>query len=1313
MKQKMRLVLAVAFCSLWLLGACGESSGPADAPQNDGDTNDTVEQNENSELESADGDGADTDEAPAESELESADGDSLETGDETPEGEQAEPDADEQVELDSAESEQSEESESNEADGSEVEGEVEAEQETDTEAEAEVDSDDNACACAPYTGTFCLDTSSTKGAADVCSLLDAGILTRVTVSEVGTGCGLRLATLFGANELQHQDITGERCPDLFDGEPQTANSCTLFYSDEQAKVTVTCLDKSASSTCERRFSKDACPEVHCVNHEFDQDESDTDCGGGCAPCDLAAHCKKPQDCTSGDCYNGHCAKTLCPDGHTSGAETCDDNNSQPGDGCNSDCQVEDGFICQGTPSLCKPICGDGLLIVNYEGCDDGGTEANDGCDANCQVESGYTCLGSPSVCRPACVVSADCQAPLHPCLIALCENLGCNIVPRAAGPLPTQTAGDCLRQECDGRGKQLGEFDDADTAESDTTCISYTCANGTKKTTFATSSTLCSDHGGRVCDGQGVCVACVGSGDCPGTDSECQTRTCDFNACGASNKLAGTALTQQRSGDCQRNVCDGNGGTTSVADNNDTPVDGNACTQDLCTSGVPTNPFLPAGASCNQDGGIKCNAMGQCVACLSPSDCPNPGNECKTPTCTAGACGFSFVAGGTPLANQTPGDCQVLQCDGNGGTTSVADNNDTPVDGNTCTRDVCTSGVPTNPPQSARAICNQNGGSMCDGAGQCVGCLSPSDCPNPGNECKTPTCTAGTCGFSFVAGGTPLANQTPGDCQVLQCNGNGGTTSVADNNDTPVDNNACTQDLCIGGIPTNPLLSEGTSCNQDGGIKCNALGQCVGCLSPSDCPGVDNDCKTRTCTAGKCDMSFTASGIPLSSQQTAGDCHTVQCNGYGGALNVIDDSDTPLEDGNACTTEICSNGSPSYPPKGTMAPCGQNGGSMCDGAGHCVQCLLGPDCASGVCVGNVCQQPTCTDNFANGTETGLDCGGSCPNACPKLALAISGGASGVWGAVYDYSGSWRLSLLSPAPGYAEVAMQESGSATLVMRADSSNQILYSNYVPQTATFSALQQLGPGLTARNLSILPSSSGVNLLFHGVDNYALYLAKEILPGLWNPLNEPVGVPQLVGPSGGTLVTIGEEVGLAYIKDGVNRAAFVSRFGGGAWQPPVDVSGGVMTNIWLQPAIVASSSSGELTMVFVSQNSLLYSARRVGGIWSAPSAIPSATSNNRPALLSLPGGGILLVFRGQDGYLYQSTSNDGIWTPPSPVAIPNQPTNSTPALAMGVNGADAELVFANPSGVYHMRRFGGAWQPPTLIMGVVFSQVSLSSRL
>ncbi|HEY0840618.1 MAG TPA: DUF4215 domain-containing protein, partial [Vulgatibacter sp.] len=59
---------------------------------------------------------------------------------------------------------------------------------------------------------------------------------------------------------------------------------------------------------------------------------------------------------------------LCGNDVVDDGESCDDGNTDPGDGCSTDCQIEPGWDC--TAGGCVPVCGDGALVGSEE-CDGG------------------------------------------------------------------------------------------------------------------------------------------------------------------------------------------------------------------------------------------------------------------------------------------------------------------------------------------------------------------------------------------------------------------------------------------------------------------------------------------------------------------------------------------------------------------------------------------------------------------------------------------------------------------------------------------------------------------------------------------------------------------------------------------------------------------------------------------------------------------------------------------------------------------------------------------------------------------------------
>ncbi len=201
------------------------------------------------------------------------------------------------------------------------------------------------------------------------------------------------------------------------------------------------------------------------------------------------------------------------------------------------------------------------------------------CSGNDQCLSGFCVDGA--CCDSACGGgAADCQA----CSVAAGAALD-----GTCGPVICQAADVChLAGTCD-------------------------ATVGACSTPPAPSGTACGPSLGGFCDGAGACVGCLSANDCPGIDNACQARTCNGGTCGIAYELAGAPIAAQAAGDCHVNECDGVGNVMSVIDNTDLPVDNRQCTSDVCTAGVPSNPALPAGTACTDNGGSICGANGGCI----------------------------------------------------------------------------------------------------------------------------------------------------------------------------------------------------------------------------------------------------------------------------------------------------------------------------------------------------------------------------------------------------------------------------------------------------------------------------------------------------------------------------------------------------------------------------------------------------------------------------------------------------------------------------------------------------------------------------
>lgn len=495
----------------------------------------------------------------------------------------------------------------------------------------------------------------------------------------------------------------------------------------------------------------------------------------------------------------------------------------------------------------------------------------------------------------------------------------------------------------------------------------------------SSSSSTGAGPGSGASGGEGATGGSGGGGRCATPSdcgsNECMDYTCDDGSCSETPKRVGTPIGRQTNGDCLVNQCDGAGTLEQVPDDGDLPDDTNDCTDDVCTNGTPSHPAEPADTSCGATGNLVCDGRGNCVGCLDPDDCIGQDSECQQRKCTEGVCGVTNAPQGTALVAQTDGDCQVAQCNGMGVVQSAENNSDLPVDDLQCTLDLCSGGVPSNPEVPASTPCTEGTGTLCNASGVCVECLGPANCPGVDDDCKTRTCTAGVCGFDFSPLGTPVSTQTDNDCKQNECNGLGLTVVANDDTDLPVDSNACTSDVCSAGVPSNPILGNGTACGV--GLTCVG-GACTGCAGPTDCPGTDDECKTRTCTAGTCGFAFTAAATPVAAQ-TAANCQTNVCDGAGSVQSIPDGADLPV-DSNQCTSDLCTNGVPSHPLVPTDTPCNQLGGSVCSATGQCVACNIATqcpgndtDCQTRSCTGGMCGFTFAPPGTPTSSQTAGDC----------------------------------------------------------------------------------------------------------------------------------------------------------------------------------------------------------------------------------------------------------------------------------------------------------------------------------------------------
>lgn len=273
------------------------------------------------------------------------------------------------------------------------------------------------------------------------------------------------------------------------------------------------------------------------------------------------------------------------------------------------------------------------------------------------------------------------------------------------------------------------------------------------------------------------------------------------------------------------------------------------------------------------------------------------------------------------------------------------------------------------------------------GSGGVGGCDSVTDCPPPSNDCEVPVCIGGLCGTSALPQGAEVAQQQPGDCKVSICDGAGGLIQLLDDTDLPNDAQSCTADVCQSGQPSNPPESLGFSCGAGG--QCDGMGQCKECTSAGDCSLLppDDECQSRACINGLCELVFAGVNTPLS-LQTPGDCKSVVCNGIGSSMVIDDDGDVPMPVG--CSMGECNAGEPSvvFRPAGALCSAG-----TCNEVGQCTGCTLAVECGQDTaCTTNTCVGGVCGADF---TATGTPLPGQTTGDCRELQCNGNGGVQEV------------------------------------------------------------------------------------------------------------------------------------------------------------------------------------------------------------------------------------------------------------------------------------------------------------------------------
>ena len=355
------------------------------------------------------------------------------------------------------------------------------------------------------------------------------------------------------------------------------------------------------------------------------------------------------------------------------------------------------------------------------------------------------------------------------------------------------------------------------------------------------------------------------------------------------------------------------------------------------------------------DAGLPCDVDVQC-------DDKNP---CTADTCTEGGCEHAAQPDGpAPSSFQVAFDCNVEVCV-DGMSMRSPDDSDLPKTASECDEELCSSGLPSNPPLPDTVTCGPQKDRKCDGSGNCKKvngqtCAATSECVN-GTCVDSVCCGVASCPvcYSCAQGGVcgPIASGMPDIAAPNTCMG----TSLCDGmgNCKKVNGQTCATTLeCVTGT-----CVDGVCC---GVTECPACQSCTLGVMPGTCGNIangqpdntaPNTCPGNTTCDGAGNCVKAANGQPCMAAQ-ANKCQSGIC-ADGVCCDVTCDNavtckscSLPTKEG-TCSPVISADDIDSCPPATTTCSatsmCLTKIGSPCSANGECAS----GNCSSGMM--KVCQ----------------------------------------------------------------------------------------------------------------------------------------------------------------------------------------------------------------------------------------------------------------------------------------------------------------------------------------------------------------------
>lgn len=352
-------------------------------------------------------------------------------------------------------------------------------------------------------------------------------------------------------------------------------------------------------------------------------------------------------------------------------------------------------------------------------------------------------------------------------------------------------------------------------------------------------------------------------------------------------------------------------------------------------------------------------------------------------------------------------------------------------------------------------------------------------------------------------------------------------------------------------------------------------------------------------------------------------------------------------------------------------------------------------------------EPVCGDGVVEGDEQCDDgndadddaCLADCTPGQTLLVLAGAGEAPGVFARFVPGPG-WTVSQAGSGVAEAALAVTPTG-ALAVVRRDSpepqdDNELAFATWSPdqpdELLNFADVGVFGVGVDGPTLAVVADTATLAFLGTDFKHYASLYSN----GAWAPFSPiPAGMVQIqaFGPSAAALAGGPAETYAVYAGDDGKIYYSMKASPGGAWQASAQASPPSVVNTLTPTALV--DAEGDLLLAYVRKADGKIGVAKLitpQNTWTTEVVVaPDAITDSELALIRTDAGAYYIAWKGfkSDGIFAVRGTAHNNWGAPFAVAEPVT-ASSPPALAPGLLGAEAELVFVTGGELRHARLSG-----------------------